>query len=122
MQRKVANFESMVSGHCTTLCAHVVSMRTSYFDIDFASQMKLTKFPLIHCFVNQFCFRNFLKAPRCPSSGATVSVPSSVCCLTYSNRCQGLQSRNQKFARVTHPFSGTGAIVPGRSLSNLLLR
>ena len=40
----------MVSGHCTTLCEHVISMRTSYFDIDFASQMKLTKFPLNHCF------------------------------------------------------------------------
>ena len=47
---KIANLESMVSGHCTTLCEHVISMRASYFDINFASQMKLTKFPLIHCF------------------------------------------------------------------------
>ena len=40
----------MVSGHCTTLREHVISMRTSYFEIDFASQTKLTKFFLIHCF------------------------------------------------------------------------
>ena len=47
----------MVSIHCTTLSEHVISMRTSYFDIDFASQMKLTKFPLIHCFVKfMLCF------------------------------------------------------------------
>ena len=50
-QGKIANLESMVSGHCITLTDHVISMRTSYFHIDFASQMKLTKFPLIHCFV-----------------------------------------------------------------------
>ena len=42
----------MVSGHCTTLREHVVSMRKSYFDIDFSSQMKSIKFPLIHWFVN----------------------------------------------------------------------
>ena len=45
---KITNFENMVSGHCTALHEHVISMKTSYFDIDFASQMKLTK--LIHCF------------------------------------------------------------------------
>ena len=41
----------MVPGHCTTLSEHVISMKTSYFNIDFALQMKLTKFPLIHCSV-----------------------------------------------------------------------
>ena len=40
----------MVSDNCTTLRERVLSMMTSYFDIDFASQMKLTKFPSIHCF------------------------------------------------------------------------
>ena len=29
-----------------------ISMRTSYFDANFVSQMKLTKFPLIHCFAH----------------------------------------------------------------------
>ena len=48
---KTANLEGMVSGPCTTLSEHVISMRTSYFEIDFNSQMKFTKFPLIHCFV-----------------------------------------------------------------------
>ena len=48
----MANLKSTVSGHCTTLSEHVISIRTSYFDIDFASYIKLTKFPpLIHWFV-----------------------------------------------------------------------
>ena len=51
MWEKVANLESMVLDHCITLLEHVISVRTSYFDIDFASQVKLTKLPLIHCFV-----------------------------------------------------------------------
>ena len=58
---KVVNLESMVSGHCTTLCEHVISMRTSYFDIDFASQMKFTKFPLIHCFEDPHALDLFSK-------------------------------------------------------------
>ena len=46
----------MISSHCTTLFEHVLSMRTSYFEMDFASQMKLTKFTLIHCFEGElFC-------------------------------------------------------------------
>ena len=49
IQGKIAYLESMVSGHCTTLLGYVIAMRTSYFDIDFVSQIKLTKFPLIHC-------------------------------------------------------------------------
>ena len=48
MQGKVANLESMVSGHCRTLIDYVITIRTSCFDIDLASQMKETKFPLIH--------------------------------------------------------------------------
>ena len=49
---KVANLESMVSGHRTTLLEHAITMRTSCFDNHFASQMKLTELPLIHCFVH----------------------------------------------------------------------
>ena len=36
-------------------------MRTSHFDIDFASQMKLTKFPLIHYFDTVNLYLNWLK-------------------------------------------------------------
>ena len=50
-REKVANLESMVSVHCTTLLEHVTIMSTSCFDTDFVSQIKLTKLPLIHCFV-----------------------------------------------------------------------
>ena len=50
MQGKIANLESVVSVHCITLLDHVIKMRASCFDTDFASQMKLTKLPLIHCF------------------------------------------------------------------------
>ena len=39
------------------LCEHIISMRTSYFDIDFVSQMQLTKFPWIHCFVRKWARR-----------------------------------------------------------------
>ena len=49
MQRKAGDLEIMVSGHCTILRKHIISMRTSYFDTDFASKMKLTKLSLIHC-------------------------------------------------------------------------
>ena len=31
---KIANLESMILGHCTALREHVISMRTSYFDIN----------------------------------------------------------------------------------------
>ena len=41
MKAKVTNLESMVSDHCT-------KVRTSFFDINLASQMMLTKLPLIH--------------------------------------------------------------------------
>ena len=34
---------------------HVIKMRTSYFDTDFVSQMKLTTLPLIHCFEGKGC-------------------------------------------------------------------
>ena len=54
MYGKVANLESIVSGHCTTFHKHVMSMGISYLAIDLASQMKLTKFPLILCFVYYF--------------------------------------------------------------------
>ena len=43
---KVANLESMVSGDCTISFGHI-TMRTSGFDTDFASQMKF-KLPLIY--------------------------------------------------------------------------
>ena len=42
--------ESMVSVHWTISLGHITIIRTSCFDTDFASQMKLTKLPLIHCF------------------------------------------------------------------------
>ena len=42
--------EAMVSGDCTVLFEHVVAVRTSCLDTDFASQIKFTKLPLIHCF------------------------------------------------------------------------
>ena len=38
-------------GKSSQLGKDVVSMRTSFFDIDFASQLKVTKYPLIHYFV-----------------------------------------------------------------------
>ena len=50
MQGKIANLESVVSVHCITLLDHVIKMRASCFDTDFASQMKLTTLSLIHCF------------------------------------------------------------------------
>ena len=40
----------MVSGHCTILLEHVITMRTSCFDTDFVLQVKMTSLPLIHCF------------------------------------------------------------------------
>ena len=57
---KVVNLESMVSSHCTTVLGHVTIMRTSYFDTDFVSQMKLTTLPLIHCFD---AFRKKIRPP-----------------------------------------------------------
>ena len=48
--KKVVNLKSMVSVHCKTLFGHVTTMRTSCFDTRLASQVKLTNFPLIHCF------------------------------------------------------------------------
>ena len=41
----------MVSIHCSNLLGHVTIMRASRFNADFFSQLKLTKLPLIHCFV-----------------------------------------------------------------------
>ena len=43
------NYDSMNIGKRSQLGKYVVSMRISYFDIYFSSQMKLTKFSLIHC-------------------------------------------------------------------------
>ena len=40
---------SFGSQPCTTLLEHVLIVRTSCFDTDFASQMKLTKLPLTLC-------------------------------------------------------------------------
>ena len=50
VQEKVADLENMDPGLCRTLLEYVITMRTSCFGSDFASQMKLTKFPLIQCF------------------------------------------------------------------------
>ena len=47
-QGKIANLESMFR---VIAQPYVNVLRTSYFDFDFASQMKLTKFPLVHRFV-----------------------------------------------------------------------
>ena len=44
MQGEVGNLESMVSVDCTVLFEQVIIMRTSCFDTDFDSQIKLTKF------------------------------------------------------------------------------
>ena len=38
------------SGDCITLLDRVITVRTCCFDIDFVSQIKLNKLPLIHCF------------------------------------------------------------------------
>ena len=48
MWGKVAHLESMA--RCAILPEHVVKIRTSGFDTDFVSQMKLTTLSLIHCF------------------------------------------------------------------------
>ena len=40
----------MVSVLCTILLDHVIKMRASCYDTDFASEKKLTKLALIHCF------------------------------------------------------------------------
>ena len=50
---KVANLKNMVSVHCTALLEHGTIIRTFCFDTDFASQIKLIKLPLIHCFVSR---------------------------------------------------------------------
>ena len=47
---KNSQLEKHGFGSLHNLCEHVILMRIFYIDIDFASQMKLTKFPLIHCF------------------------------------------------------------------------
>ena len=44
---KIADLETMVSVYGTTLLGPDTIMRTSCFDTDFASLMKLTKLPLI---------------------------------------------------------------------------
>ena len=64
----------MVSGHCTTLCEHVISMRTSYFDIDFASQVDLNKLPLIHCFEIYLLFLTGSLARFCQIGTAAVTA------------------------------------------------
>ena len=43
----------------------VVTLRTSCFDTDFVSQIKLTKFPLIHCFV--WFLKSMQKSGLCSS-------------------------------------------------------
>ena len=49
---EVANLKSTGSVHCTKLLGHICILWTSFFDTDFIrSRMKLTKLPLIHCFV-----------------------------------------------------------------------
>ena len=40
----------MVSGDWITLLEHVVAITSCFDTADFASEMKLTKLPLIHCF------------------------------------------------------------------------
>ena len=59
-EKKVANLDSMVSGHYTTLHEYVI-MRTFCFDTDFASQMKLAKLPLVHCFNKEWISRAQVK-------------------------------------------------------------
>ena len=44
------DFEPLYKFRTIVQIRHVIIMRTSCFDSDFASQMKLTKPPLIHCF------------------------------------------------------------------------
>ena len=61
MQGKLANFKSMVSAHCATLLGHVAIIWTD-FDPDFVSQIKLTKLPLIHHFVEQKTAENKMEA------------------------------------------------------------
>ena len=53
-----ADLKGMISVHYTKLLGHVIIMRTSSFDTDFVSQMKLAKLPLIHILENPFrqCF------------------------------------------------------------------
>ena len=56
---RLVNLESMVLVHCTILLEHVVTVRTSCFDTDFASEIKLTKFPFNHYFINVFKLTRF---------------------------------------------------------------
>ena len=49
---KVTKLKSMISVHYTTFLGDITIMRTSCFDTDFVSQIKLTKHPLIHCFAS----------------------------------------------------------------------
>ena len=63
MQGKVAILESMVSVHCTTLLGHVIMMRPSCFNTNFAPQMKLTKLPFIHCCSNLLTWGQALVPP-----------------------------------------------------------
>ena len=50
----IANLESMVSVHCITLLKRVFLVRTSCFNTDFASQMKLTKLLFVYFTVSSF--------------------------------------------------------------------
>ena len=54
----------MVSGHCSTLLERVIVC----FDTDLASQIKLTKLPVIHCFEY---------SPNCSQDKSRVTV---ICC------------------------------------------
>ena len=58
---KIANLKIFVSAHYTTLLEHVNIMRASCFNMDFASQMKLTKLPFIHCFETEYSQSNVSK-------------------------------------------------------------
>ena len=44
------DLQGTVLGHCTILLEHLIIMRTTCFDTDFTSQMKLTKLTLIYYF------------------------------------------------------------------------
>ena len=90
MQGKVAILESMVSVHCTTL--HVIMMRPSCFNTNFASQMKLTKLPFIHCCSNLLTWGQAL-VPLLPSTYKDSPPPTSL----------GMFNLVQLYFTIQHP-------------------
>ena len=48
--------KNIVSVNRTILLEHVIKMRATCFDADFISQLKLTRFPLILCFITPAAF------------------------------------------------------------------